>query len=93
MANKGEGFHSRGWIFSNAPGCSTSRSCKPCCNRIDAERAKGVFITNHGVAAFNKSGDVLTRVELDDCMDSRMECIGRNEQALSRSGGPPCSTA
>ncbi|MDJ0877882.1 MAG: GTP-binding protein [Halieaceae bacterium] len=82
MANQGEGFHSRGWIFSN-DWVFDQQKLHAVLNGIDADRAKGVFITDRGVAAFNKSGDVLTQVELDDCMDSRVECIGRNEQALS----------
>ncbi len=82
MANQGEGFHSLGWIFSHS-WVFDEEKLLAVVNSIDAERAKGVFITDRGVAAFNKSGDVLTRLELDDCLDSRMECIGRNEQALS----------
>ncbi len=81
-ANKGEGFHSRGWIFSHT-WVFDELKLEALLNVIDTDRAKGVFITNNGVAAFNKSGDVLTKVVLDDCLDSRMECIGRNEQALS----------
>ena len=82
MVNQGEGFHSRGWVFSHSWVFDVERLLAVV-KDINADRAKGVFITNRGVAAFNKSGDVLTQFELDECLDSRMECIGRSEQALS----------
>ncbi len=82
MANRGEGFHSRGWVFSNS-WVFDAQKLQTVLNGINADRAKGVFITERGVAAFNKSGDVVTRTDMDDCLDSRIECIGRDEEALS----------
>jgi hypothetical protein len=34
-----------------------------------------VFITGQGIFGYNVTGDGLTDVELDDCMESRIEII------------------
>ena len=39
---------------------------------------KAVFITDNGVYGYNLTGDGLTEIELDDCMESRIE-INANE--------------
>ncbi|MBN7796081.1 CobW family GTP-binding protein [Parahaliea mediterranea] len=74
IENKGEGFFSRGWIFN--PGWTfDARKLYALLLGVDAERVKGVFITDQGITAYNKADNVLTAVELDDCVDSRVECI------------------
>ena len=40
-----------------------------------AERIKAVFITDVGVFGYNAVSDALTEIELDDCVESRIEII------------------
>jgi hypothetical protein len=42
---------------------------------IVAERMKAVFITEKGIYGYNLTSDYLTEIELDDCMESRIEII------------------
>jgi hypothetical protein len=39
---------------------------------------KAVFITKEGVYGYNLTSDALTEIELDDCMESRIEIIASN---------------
>lgn len=79
--NEGEGFFSRGWIFT-PEWVFDSRKLYSLLLSVKAERIKGVFITDQGISAYNKADDVLTEAELDDCMDSRIECISSDRQSL-----------
>ena len=36
---------------------------------------KAVFITEKGLYGYNLASDALTEIELDDCMESRIEII------------------
>ena len=36
---------------------------------------KAVFITENGIYGYNLTSDALTEIELDDCMESRIEII------------------
>jgi G3E family GTPase len=80
--NSGEGFNSIGWriapdkIFDRERVLSLLRSLK-------VERAKGVFITYDGIFAYNLSSDSVKEIELDDCLESRIEVIGRGDDLLS----------
>ena len=80
--NEGEGFYSRGWIFNPEWTFDHSKLCV-LLRSVNAERIKGVFITEHGISAFNKADNVLTESELDDSMDSRVECITNDRSALT----------
>ena len=42
---------------------------------IYAERMKAVFITDDGVYGYNLTSDSLVEIELDDCLESRIELI------------------
>ena len=72
--NQGEGFHSIGWrivperVFDRTALITFLKSLK-------AERMKAVFITADGVFGYNLTSDALNEMELDDCMESRMEII------------------
>jgi G3E family GTPase len=79
--NQGEGFYSRGWIFK-AEWTFDARKVYMLLLGVNAERIKGIFITDQGIIAYNKAEDVLTESELDECMDSRIECISTSKQAL-----------
>ncbi len=72
--NKGEGFHSVGWRFSSNRVFSRDKLFS-FLNGIRAERMKAVFITESGVFGYNLTPDALTEVELDDCLESRVEII------------------
>lgn len=72
--NAGEGFHSRGWIF-NPAWIFDARKLYLLLSGIDAERIKGIFITDQGIVAYNQADQVLTQATLDDALDSRLECI------------------
>lgn len=77
--NEGEGFYSRGWIF-DPTWIFDARKLYALLLGINATRIKGVFITDQGISAFNKADDVLTEADLDDSLDSRIECISADKQ-------------
>jgi G3E family GTPase len=79
--NEGEGFYSRGWIFS-PDWIFDAHKLYSLLLGVEAERVKGVFITDQGIAAYNKADNVLTAAELDDTSDSRIECISSDRRAL-----------
>lgn len=80
--NQGEGFVSRGWVFS-PDWVFDARRLYNLLVEVDAERIKGLFITEDGIKAFNKADGVVTEYELDDCLDSRIECIALEQSALT----------
>ena len=80
--NQGEGFFSIGWRFS--PAKTFDRSLvKQWLSALNAERVKGVFITSEGIFAYNFTPDTATEIELDDCLESRVEIISRDKQIAS----------
>ncbi|CAA0090012.1 Zinc-binding GTPase YeiR [Zhongshania aliphaticivorans] len=81
--NTGEGFYSRGWIF-NPQWVFSAASLYKLFLGIDAERIKGVFITDQGIVTYNKADGVLSEAELDDSLDSRIECISIEKSALDQ---------
>lgn len=82
IENQGEGFFSRGWIFKPEWIFDANKLYR-LLSGIDAERIKGVFITEQGIIAFNKADEVLTQMELDDCLDSRIELICADKAILA----------
>lgn len=81
--NQGEGFYSRGWVFTPRWTFDADKLYALLLG-VEAERIKGVFITDQGIAAYNKADNVLTHTELDDCLDSRIECISADRAALEQ---------
>lgn len=75
--NEGEGFHSIGWRFSPSHVFNYQKLFL-FLSGINAERMKAVFITESGVFGYNLTSDALTEVELDDCIESRVEIIADN---------------
>jgi len=73
-SNSGPGFHSQGWVFSPHLIFDQNKLYNLMLD-IDAERLKGVFITEQGITAYNKSDDLLSELILDDALDSRIEII------------------
>ncbi|MBB3059826.1 CobW family GTP-binding protein [Microbulbifer rhizosphaerae] len=76
LENSGEGHHSCGWRFDPAL-VFRFDALFSLISGAAAERVKGVFITERGVFAFNKADAVLSVLELDDTLDSRVEVIDR----------------
>ncbi len=72
--NEGEGFRSLGWRFDAAKTFDRSKLFS-FLSGITAERMKAVFITHEGIFGYNLTSDALTEIELDDCMESRIEII------------------
>ena len=75
--NQGEGFHSIGWRFSPSH-VFNDKKLFSFLSGIIAERMKAVFITENGVFGYNLTPDTLTEIELDDCIESRVEIIADN---------------
>jgi len=79
--NQGEGFQSMGWRFA-PDNVFDRKKLFALLIGLSIERMKAVFITSDGVFGYNLTEDALTEVELDDCLESRIEIIYRepNEQ-------------
>ena len=72
--NRGEGFESVGWRF--APDQIFCREkLFAVLISFNAERVKGIFITDGGKFAYNIAGESITETALDDCQESRIEVI------------------
>ncbi len=77
IENSGEGYQSVGWRFS--PQKTFNRTALlDWLRRLGVERAKGVFITGEGVFGYNMTTDTISEVELDNCLESRIEIISRD---------------
>ena len=72
--NEGEGFFSVGWRISQEKVFSRQQLILLLAG-LRVERMKAVFITDEGIFGYNLSADALTEVELDDCLESRIEII------------------
>ncbi len=72
--NQGEGYKSIGWRFSPLIEFDKQKLFSWLCG-LSIERLKGIFITDQGVFAYNLAADVLKEIELDDCLESRVEII------------------
>ena len=72
--NKGEGFYSIGWRFSNSRLFDYEKLFS-FLNKVRAERMKAVFITNKGAFSYNLTSDALMENVLDNCAESRIEII------------------
>ena len=72
--NEGEGFQSVGWRFSPNQ-IFNHEKLFSFLSGISAERMKAVFITESGVFGYNLTSDALMEMELDDCLESRVEII------------------
>ncbi|MEG3765162.1 GTP-binding protein [Alteromonas sp. 14N.309.X.WAT.G.H12] len=72
--NQGEGFLSTGWRFAPDIVFNYAKLRKWLVS-LHAERLKGIFITGEGVFGYNMTADGLSEIELDDCVESRLEII------------------
>lgn len=76
-SNEGEGFESVGWRFSPEKQFNYEKLFA-FLSGVTAERMKAVFITEKGIFGYNLTSDALTEMELDDCIESRIEIIAEN---------------
>ncbi len=72
--NEAEGFRSAGWRFASDKVFDRDKLSSLLAG-ISAERIKAVFITSTGIFGYNATPDALTEIELDDCLESRLEII------------------
>ena len=72
--NEGQGFTSIGWRFSAEKVFSRDKLYL-LLTGMQAERVKAVFITDAGIFGYNAVSDAMTEIELDDCLESRIEII------------------
>ncbi|PCO06874.1 GTP-binding protein [Microbulbifer flavimaris] len=72
--SSGEGYHSCGWRFSPVF-VFDYKQLLALITGSAVERLKGIFITDEGVFGFNKADSVLSVLELDDALESRVEVI------------------
>ena len=72
--NEGEGFQSVGWRFAPEKVFSYKKLLT-LLTGIYAERMKAVFITDDGVYGYNLTTGAFTEIELDECLESRIELI------------------
>lgn len=75
--NKGEGYESVGWRFSSELTFNRVKLFS-LLSGITAERMKAVFMTDEGAFGYNFTTDALTEIALDDCLESRIETIGKD---------------
>lgn len=80
--NSGEGYRSIGWRFLPEKRFDR-RALYTCFTGLSVERLKAVLITNEGVFGYNLADNLVTEVELDDCLESRIELILTAETVLS----------
>mgnify|MGYP006197141399 FL=1 len=73
-SREADGYFSSGWIFS-ADFIFDYSQIFAQLSGCGEERLKAVFITDRGVFGFNKSASVISEIELDDALDSRIEII------------------
>jgi len=78
--NEGEGFYSIGWRFS-AQKIFDHQQLISLLNALKVERMKAVMITDKGMFAYNLTVDGLTETALEECVESRIECIADNIDA------------
>lgn len=82
--NKGEGFLSVGWRFA-ANKVFEQTQLEAVFSTLNVERMKAVFITSNGIFGYNLTKDGLTKVELDECVESRIELIATELEELLES--------
>ncbi len=79
VSNKGAGYYSCGWAFA-ANQEFDLKEIESTINGLDVERLKAVFITKQGIYGFNYADAVMTRLELDESDDSRLEYICTSQE-------------
>ena len=76
--NEGDGFFSQGWMFTPAWSFDESK-LDALLMGVEADRLKAVFITLDGVTTYNMADGVMTKSEVEDTLDSRVEVISSDK--------------
>jgi len=69
-----------GWRFSPSF-VFDRRKLNTVLNNIVAERMKAVFVTDQGVFGYNLSQNTMSEVQLNECIESRIELIAEEHAA------------
>lgn len=78
--NEGDGFQSVGWRVTPERIFDRQR-LQVFLSGLEAERMKGVFITESGIFSYNFAAGTLTETALDECLESRVEILAREVDA------------
>ncbi len=81
--NKGEGFHSYGWVFDSEWQFDKTK-LDSLLSGFEVERVKAVFLTDKGAIAYNKVDGVMSRWGMQDCADSRIELIAHSPELFAQ---------
>jgi len=82
LSNQGEGYFSKGWIFSNKY-MFNYEQLMALITSLEVTRIKGVVLTNKGSYSFNKAGSDLSFDKVTTTQDSRIELIDTNRNVLN----------
>jgi len=82
IENAAQGFFSQGWIFNGNKIFDFTQAMN-LLSVVEVDRLKAVLITEKGIFGFDKVDDVLTRIELDESPDSRLEIIDADATRIS----------
>lgn len=82
LNNHGEGYFSKGWIFSDNYTFDYQQLIT-LITSLSLARVKGVVITEQGSYSFNKAGSEFNCNKITDSKDSRIELIDTDKSALN----------
>jgi G3E family GTPase len=83
LTNKGEGFFSKGWIFSDEHTFNFEKLITML-KKLKVRRAKGIIITELGSYTFNKANTEFTYKKIAASTDSRIELIDTDNYVLNK---------
>lgn len=83
LNNHGEGYFSKGWIFSNKY-IFDYQQLMTLITSLNIARAKGVLLTEKGSYSFNKAGSDFNCNKVTDSKESRIELIDTNKSVLAK---------
>lgn len=83
LNNHGEGYFSKGWIFSDKY-IFDHQQLMALISLLSIARVKGVVLTEKGSYSFNKAGSDFSCNKVTRSKDSRIELIDTNEAALNK---------
>ncbi|MEY8200732.1 MAG: GTP-binding protein [Colwellia sp.] len=82
LNNHGEGYFSKGWIFSDN-NIFDHQQLMTLITSLNVARAKGVVLTEKGSYSFNKAGSEFSSNKVTRSKDSRIELIDTDKSALN----------
>ena len=79
--NEGESFFSRGWVFDPMWRFDEGLLDAALLG-VEVDRLKAVFLTTTSVCAYNLADGTMTKLELNDALDSRAEAISASKASF-----------